>query len=528
MEYETSPINADIEKIIHNREKDSTYLYSWDCYFRIRYPNDVIYDHIGKNKDIFTPEEEAENVYRPLKLLNATFVRDYLENAADVGHIKAVFGAGQWFKILQHYRDFLEVVVVKIPRKKISNEDDPNRDIEKQVYYAVPLNRHSKNIETHYLNMKDRKGVDTFMIPEEVEFQLLDLSFEQLRGSKVGITARDTTGMDVAKFLIADQAERTMLTDGTKCIEAFDVVEPDNKEKRQHVIIPQGTPALDVPEYIQENCGGIYSNGINTYIQNKICYIYPPYDLSRLEKTTKTLTIFKLPDHQYDDAENTYRKDGDKLQIVAQSLADFNDLGKVKSKDEGQGHWHMDARRFMAPGDGDNKAAETKGNELIANPKNYVYAGLNQHQAIKIQDTNNNVAPFSPDKINANSFSEASIQSAKLGNYITMTWTNSDASLLYPCMPVKVIYAKGQEEIGELHGVLHGITTAMEMQGKGVTSDRYRQITSLVIYVVPPEQASTSGADSSGTTSSESRGFGDNPWAMGSNNFDAVIGSLFK
>ena len=534
MQYESSPINADIERIIKNDTSD--YKYSWGCYFRIRQPNDVGDGPIMRNKDDKTPKDELDNIYRPLRLVSLAFVRDYVQNGGDVGHIKVVFGAGQWYKILQYYRDFLEVVITRKPRKKISNDSDSSRDIEKQVFYAVPLHTSCKNIEADPVNLQTRWRLDTFGVPVDVEFQLVDLGYEKLRAVQVGMIGRETTGLDVAKYLLTDQGQKTTVGDNGPCIEKFSFYRADNTEKREHVVIPQGTALLDVPGYIQANCGGIYSNGINTYIQNRNCYVYPPYDIKRLDEVERSLIIFKLPDHQYDDTENTYIIEGNKLQIVAQSDVNFNDLGKAKSKDEGAGYRAGDARQHMHVNEGEKSYLNADGNKLTMERAKAGDEVINKGQGTKIQDTNNNYVPFSDNKINANPFLDASKQSAKAGNYVTLTWNNSDASLLYPAMPVKIVYAVGPEDIGEIHGILHGVTVSTGLQGKNLVTDNYDQRTVLVVYVVPEkvtnDSSSSGSSGGSGSSSSSGNLFSggnnspykmDSPWGPTSNTFDPVL-----
>ena len=492
MDNAENPINAEIKKIAE--QQTDLHLYSWDCYFRIRNPNPIGTEPIDRNKDNHTPEHEAKNIYRPLKILNIDFVKNYINNIGDEGHLVAVFGYGQWFKILQWYRDYLEVVLVKKPKKIVSYEEDTSREEVKTVYYAIPKGDTGYATGDVLLERCNRTVVDNRRGMINVEFQLIDLSIEQARAVSVGSTFRDTTAMNVCKYVMAKESEKLTIGDDGKAIEHINIDEPFNEEKRMHVIIPHGTPFLSVPKYLQENCGGLYSNGINTYLQNKTLYIYPPYDLKKIEREEKSLTIFKAPDKQYELAETTYRIEGKKVYIFTTTDLDFTNKGRETFKDKGNAVMYADARVFMNPDvdRGNGIFCERKDNKLIMNPAKGVSL-YSVPETNKIMDTPNNYIRMSENNITANPYNEDSKLSMRKGAIYQLTWRNSDASLLYPAMPVKIIYSHDNNEIDEIHGVLLFVHSSIQLADKGAAAGKYIQETVLGVYCSVGEDSETSG-----------------------------------
>ena len=239
-------------------------------------------------------------------------------------------------------------------------------------------------------------------------------------------------------------------------------------------MIPQGTSLLDVPQYIQRACGGIYSTGINTYLQSRNWYIFPPYNTKRLDKEDKTLTVIKVPSAALEESERTYRMDGTRLIIMAPSDSHFDDKGNEEFKNMGNGIRFADARRFMS------ELVETKDNKAVAKRKKLNHEFL--YMEMKVEDENNNNVPMSSDNIHSNPFVENTKLSVREGSVISFLWKNCDASLLYPAMPVRVLYMK-RNEIRELHGSLIKVHESIMMRNKGMTANNFQQQAAIYVYV---------------------------------------------
>lgn len=477
MDLETSPIQQEIDKILS--EKMGRPFYSWDLYFRIRKPNPI--DIGNANQSEYVAAEEKEDIYRPLTFSNMDFIRDYENNAADEGSIVVTMGLGMWYKVLQPYRDYLELVLTRIPKTEVTLEDDTSRERQTDVFYAIPKVDAigvgtASNLDRYSRDDLDNKGLI------DIEFQLLDLSIEKIRSVTVGGIFRKTNSEDVIKGVLRKETTDVKIADSGQAVETIKIVKADNQEKREHIVIPQGTSILDVPQYLQKFCGGVYSTGINMYLQNKSWYVFPPYNTKRLDQEDKTLTILKVPSVYLEEVERTYRLDGDKLIVIASSDSQFDDKGNEEFKNMGNGVRFADARQYMSG------LVKTKDNKAIASRKKlnneYLYTDL------KIGDQRNNNVPLSADTINANPFNENSKLAMREGSAISFLWKNCDASLLYPAMPVRILYLKNGV-VRQLHGSLLKVHNAIMMQNKGITSKNYRQQAALFVYAVNPDERSS-------------------------------------
>lgn len=474
MDLTESPLHDEIIKIISDETKRP--FYTWKFHFRIRKPNNV--EIAEADITDYVDEEEKDGIFKPLKITNIDFVRDYEQNAADEGSINITMGMGMWYKILQPYRDYLELVLKRIPQKEEDRTDDEDQEEEIEVFYAIPKIDPSQVGTSSMMDKYSRHDLDSKGLVD-IEFQLLDLSTEKLRAITVGGIFRKVKPEDLIKGILAKETEDVMLGDDGPAVETIKMTKADNTEQREHILIPQGTKLLDVPHYVQRFCGGVYSTGINIYLQNKDWYIFPPYNLKRLEEENRTLTILKIPDMVYDDAERTYRKDGDKLIIMATSDSQFDDKGDEDFKVDGNGIRFADARFFM------DSLVETKDNKAIAKRSKINHEFL--FKEMKINDEQNNNVQLSQQAIHANPYFENTRLALREGNYIAFRWKNSDASMLYPGMPVKILYMKN-DELKEMRGSLLKAHLSVQLSNKGITSNDYRQQTALFVYAKKVEE----------------------------------------
>jgi hypothetical protein len=72
-------------------------------------------------------------------------------------------------------------------------------------------------------------------------------------------------------------------------------------------------------------------------------------------------------------------------------------------------------------------------------------------------------------------------QASKGGGLLKAIWQNSDPSLLYPGMPVKIINST-TEELSEAYGVLAGDVSVIHNAG-GITSNTQISTTQLFVFV---------------------------------------------
>ncbi len=268
----------------------------------------------------------------------------------------------------------------------------------------------------------------------------------------------------------------TAKVDKARKVKGVDMVTASNKKARDHIIIPHGLPLVSLPEYIQKRCGGIYSAGLGYYLFNDYWYIYPCFDVTRFNKAQKTLTVINVPSNRFPGIERTYRKDGNNLVIIATGEVKFRDDSNTQQLNSGNGVRFTDAGNLL------KGFVKTAGNKTIAS------RASNNSEVISVERENgNNNVQLSDKAINSNPYVEYSKLARRQGSVISFVWENSNPILLFPGMPVRVMYLDGGD-IKEVYGVslkAHDYTHARD---EGMVSKRYLTHTMLSVFVKPIEE----------------------------------------
>ena len=153
--------------------------------------------------------------------------------------------------------------------------------------------------------------------------------------------------------------------------------------------------------------------------------------------------------------------------------------GEVKLKDDseeqqlnlGNGVRFADANNFMTG------FVDTVDNKAVAS------RGSNNSEFISVPRLNgNNNVQMSSNPITANPFMEYSKLARRQGNMITLAWENSQPSLIYPGMPVKIMYMD-DDDIVTVYGILLKAHSFVQTKGQGMTDNRHLIQTSMSIFI---------------------------------------------
>lgn len=180
----------------------------------------------------------------------------------------------------------------------------------------------------------------------EVQFQLLDKSLEQLRMLSIGGIWRGCTVGDFLRTTLTRYA-RAAVVDETLKVVGVDMVPPSNQAIRDHVIIPHGTKLMEVPDYVQQQCGGIYSTGLGSYLRDRYWYLYPALDVARIDQAEDIATIIVVPPKRFPGVERTYRQDPGNLVIIASGDVKFQTDSTAQQLNHGNGIRYADASKVM-------------------------------------------------------------------------------------------------------------------------------------------------------------------------------------
>lgn len=411
-----------------------------------------------------------------IKVLALNNVRNYESNIGDELEIEVVLPLGVYAKQIYPNRDNLEMTLTRVPLAEVGDEGKQDTDIDAERFKAVLIPDGMPNVEGSEMAQQSEDTLDLQSILN-VHFQLLNKTLEKLRIVTVGGIFRQTTTENVVRGLLAKESS-VIQVNGNAAIDGVDVEEASNQVKREHITIPQGTQLIRVPTFVQERCGGVYNAGIGSFLQNRIWYVYPLYDTTRLNKAERTLTLIKVPRQRYTGIERTYREEGGSVFVIGTSNSSFKDDAGTEYLNKGNGVRIPDATQFMGSG----SIAKTVGNKTVMSRGKLNSEFTNG----KKEDGSNNVRR-SQEGVTANPFVEYSRLASRKGGIYEFTWENANASILFPGMKTRVLYLDG-ENVVELHGVLLSAQTLAETAGRGMTIERHITTCKLHVFVnKPPE-----------------------------------------
>ena len=445
MEIQNSSIWREVQKITGDTSNPVHYSYAAQIYV---------------NKKTITP----------YKVLSIDFVRDFEDNYADETIIEIALGMGTYSKDVYPFKENIEIVLSKTPLLEVSDDVDTSKPVQTERFRATLIDTGNPIIEANAPFTPTKETLDLSNIIQ-VKFQLVNKAIEQLRMVDVGGIYRNMTVGDVIKAVLT-KASQSISVEGVRSIKGVDAVDPiSNSTKRDHVEVPHGVSLVQLAQYIHEKCGGVYSSGLGYYLQDVYWYMYPCYDCTRFNTAKNTLTILNIPKNKLPGIERTYRQNGSNLVILATGDVRFKDNSEVEMLNKGNGVRFADANKFL------NGFVEVANNKALAS------RGANNSEFVSVQRlTKLNNVNLSTNPINANSFYESSKLSKRQGSMVDLVWENSNPSLLFPGMMVKMLYLDG-DSVKTLDGVLLKEHDYAHMKQAGSQNARYITNTGISVFI---------------------------------------------
>jgi hypothetical protein len=411
--------------------------------------------------------------YNALKVVSIDILRDYEGNYSDSIIAEMWVPMGTFWKKIYPYMDAVEVTLVKYPLLEVGDSANGTQPLESERYIALLHQQGSPYIENTGMNEASEDALNlTDLLFIKVE--LINQTLNQLRmvSASPGII-RNTT-VEKALRAVMSKESQTAIVDQARQIKGVDMVPANNQTVRDHIVIPQGTPLVHIPQWIHEKCGGVYSAGFGYYLQQDWWYIYPLFDPTRSNQQSPALTIINVPKNKFPGVERTYRQDGDNIVLLSTGDVKFKDDSNSQQLNYGNGARWADANKVV---DG---FVTTKNNEAVAS------RGATNTEVVTAERANgyNNV-PVSSNPINANPFVEYSKLARRNGSLLALSWENSNPALIRPGMLVMVLYLDG-DTIATIYGVMLKAHHHVRMQGQGMTSTRHVTDSMLSVFVKRP------------------------------------------
>lgn len=418
MEITYTPLYREAMSIINNGETSSNV--GWKAIIHI----------LGENK-----------TYVPLQVIAINIRCDFVKAYTDEFTCTLLIPLGKYARLIYPNRTNLEITLTKSPLRESSEEIQYDSDLESERYSAILIDGDKSPTVGQGRETNDEDTLDLMDILP-VSFQLTNKAMEKIRMVSVGLGVRNATVKSAIRTLLTKETQNIKV-DNKRVLEGVDIVEPNNKAVRDHILLPQGIKIFDVCDYIQKNMG-VYNAGIGSYIRNRIWYVFPLYDTTRFTESKQTLSVLILPRSKFPQLERTYRKKGNSLTVLITSETGFRDDSGTQYLNFGNGARFADANKFM---EGFN---ETKDNStLVARAKN-----VNE---LKIEDRPDkvNLINVTQNKITANPYYEYSKLIGRKGGVFKTIWENSEPSLLTPGMVTRISYYD-EGEVKEIYATLLG------------------------------------------------------------------------
>lgn len=399
------------------------------------------------------------NTITPLKLLNIDRIRDFEQNTGPVVMVDVVLPLGEYTYLVYPFQDKLEITLYGNPLQEAGQIDDEDAEPVSERFTAYLVDKGNPMMNNNGPNTPTQEILDlTNTIT--CTFQLMSKTIEQLRMRSYGNNFRNQTVEEVLRTVMTVESQKVDV-DSEFLPKGVDIIEPSNKEKMPHILIKQGIPLVDIPNYIHLTQGGIYSAGLGYFYEKDYWYIYPCYDTNRFQKADHTLTVVNIPSNKLPQVERSYLVKGTSLTVLATGDVRFVDDSTKRQLNFGNGVMFADASKI------DDGIGKVAGNKLLASRG----AVSNDFIAVK-RDNGNNYVPMAKQAITANPFVQFSELAKREGSVFAFVWENAEPDLLYPGMPVKVLYLE-EEDVKEIYGVLLKAHEFIEMIGQGSTSNRH-------------------------------------------------------
>lgn len=307
----------------------------------------------------------------------------------------------------------------------------------------------------------------------EVTIQLLDKGLESLRQRTVSGVFHDTTGMGLliallTKYSIEATIDADVQIKGvTTAPDASDVV-------KEQIVIDNLTKIVDLPKVINQNSGGIYPTGFSYFIQDQSWYVYPPYDVERFDKLQKNLIIVNLPKNRLPDIEKVTYHTKDQIIILSTLESQVYDGRERADMNKGNGVRFVDANNMMEFGTvAENKImvnAADNVNDLLVGVRKDGVENINQSETVITSAKNIELSKL------------ASTQ----GLYMVIVWEGGDESIIYPGMPVKVLYLE-KDEAKSAVGTVVGTETIEQIVNHDFGDAYTKPYVALTVFVKPME-----------------------------------------
>lgn len=408
--------------------------------------------------------------YKPIYVEDVEVDHNFMARWHSIQSVSAVFSLSVSEYHLIPNRSALEITLIRTPLTESISPVVNNAASKSAFRYKATLYSNGSDViagNNPLLQTEQTAERGGF---KSLKFQLVNPHLDLLLKQTVGGMFRETSGINLIRYMLVEYS-RTDEMDSATYVKGCNLAPNYNENVLEHIEIPHLTPVVDVPDIIHKNCGGVYPAGFKHYLWGPHWYLFSPYDVKAYEKSPKTLTLVNIPANRLSNVERTYRTTDTQIIVLCTGDTIPSDNSEQMQLNFGNGVRFIDANKVM---DGfvlvdENKAIIDKSkvaNEfLISNRK----SGINQIKQ-------------SPRRITSAKFLEYEELAMRMGFIVQIVWEHSDASLLYPGIPVKFMFS--QNNVAEqLQGILLGCHTFHLKTTNNISQNRFVAKTVLTVFL---------------------------------------------
>lgn len=414
----------------------------------------------------------------PIKTTRFVIESDYSTAYSDVLLVYMVFPKGD---LMRKISPFVEDLNIELSVHLLNedgtfmyDESDPDSSSElfKRMYRAY-IDDHIKSP----ININD----DDVVMDEEMSnldldiviFKLEEVAVEQLRLMRCGISnSRMSAPMDVVRSLLVLHANSVEL-DEDELITGPDVEEGYNTSRSWAVRIPDGTPLLDMPDYVHNEQGGLYSDALGFYVTANHMFLWPLYKVNRIEEAKRVLRVFIAPDKASGIIERTWRTppySPDNLEVWSSGEIIYEDESMSIIQKYGNVVSNINPERLV---DG---VVKSEGNAAVIEKQNVPSSRFSKSTLLSGRKI------YGPVQVSSNPYVIASKQARANGAVVTLQWQHSLHWLIVPGMAVEMVYDMNGE-IRNVIGTLLSAITVMDNMSDGPVTTKFKSTTTLTLFV---------------------------------------------
>lgn len=411
----------------------------------------------------------TELAFKPYSVVNCDYTENYRDEYASTMIIELAMSRGDYIRHVYPNRE--KLISFKVFKHFVSNNTDVKLDIDpiEVTYRAFCYDLKDEDLQA-------APNISNDQTLKSYKFELIEANVYDFRLRQCGGIFRNIDKLDIVKYFYSKAASALPEPIRSK---GLTVDKPNVDKKRKQIVIPHGTPLVDLPKYIQDNEGGVYNGDIGNFFSNykRRWFVFSVFNTARHEESNYSLELFLTPPNYSGVLDRTWRYDEDKkkrLTIISTDNFQAQDNRVFSYLNQGNGIKFLKADSVF------NEFSTVDSNKVTIETK---------HRAefiLKERESDKQVSKYTERRVTNNVANSISHLSRKGGMYFSINWKNSRPDLLVPGMPVTINYIT-ENDVKKKLGTLHEVFNNETRVQANMSNQTMFSTSVLVIFVDDPD-----------------------------------------